>query len=60
VLGDLLGSVGTIAAAVVIERTGFLAADAIASLFVCALVLRAAVGLLRDARRVLRASPIAP
>ncbi len=58
VLGDLLGSVGTIAAAVVIDRTGFLAADSIASLLVCLLVLRAAVGLLRESVGVLRAPRI--
>jgi cobalt-zinc-cadmium efflux system protein len=55
VLGDLLGSVGTIAAALIIRRTGFLAADTIASLAVCLLVLKAALGLLREAVGVLRA-----
>jgi cobalt-zinc-cadmium efflux system protein len=54
VLGDLLGSVGTIVAALVIRQTGFLAADALASLAVCLLVLRAAVGLLRESTTVLR------
>ncbi len=56
VLGDLLGSVGTIAAALIIRQTGFLAADAIASLAVCALVLKASLGLLRDAAGVLRSA----
>lgn len=54
VLGDLLGSVGTIAAALLIARTGWLAADPLASLVVCALVARAAIGLLREARSQLR------
>lgn len=54
VLGDLLGSVGTIVAAVIIRRTGHLAADPIASVLVCLLVLYAAWGLLRDSLRVLR------
>lgn len=54
VLGDLLGSVGTIAAALIIRQTGFLAADALASLVVCALVLKAAVALLRESAGVLR------
>jgi len=54
VLGDLLGSVGTIVAALLIRQFGWLAADPIASLLVSALVLRAAVTLLRDAWRVVR------
>jgi cobalt-zinc-cadmium efflux system protein len=54
VLGDLLGSVGTIAAAVVIARTGWLLADPLASLVVCGLVTRAALGLVREARSQLR------
>jgi cobalt-zinc-cadmium efflux system protein len=54
VLGDLLGSLGTIGAALLIRRTGWLAADPVASLLVCGLVLRAASVLLRDALRTLR------
>lgn len=54
VLGDLLGSFGTIAAALVIQRTGWLAADPVASLLVSALVLRAAVRLVVEARAALR------
>lgn len=50
VLGDLLGSIGTIAAALLIARTGWLLADPVASLVVCALVTRAALGLVREAR----------
>ncbi len=53
VLGDLLGSVGTIVAALLIRQFGWLVADPIASLIVSALVLRAAVSLLRDASRVI-------
>jgi cobalt-zinc-cadmium efflux system protein len=59
VLGDLLGSVGTITAALIIRQTGWLVADAIASLAVCLLVLRAAIGLLREATGVLREAPAA-
>jgi len=58
VLGDLLGSVGTIVAALVIRQTGFLAADALASLAVCLLVLKAAVGLLRESSVVLRTAAV--
>jgi len=54
VLGDLLGSVGTIAAALIIRATGYLAADPIASVLVCVLVMRAAVSLLTESVRVLR------
>jgi len=57
VLGDLLGSVGTIAAALLIRHAGWLAADAVASLVVCLLVLRASVGLLRESVQVLRVAP---
>lgn len=56
VLGDLLGSLGTIAAALVIQRTGWLAADPVASLLVSALVLRAAVRLVAEAGAALRPS----
>lgn len=54
VLGDMLGSVGTIVAAVLIRHFGWLSADPVASLLVSALVLRAAMSLLRDAWRVVR------
>lgn len=53
VLTDLYAFIGTAIAAAVILATGFLRADAIASLFVAALMLRAAYGLVRDAGRVL-------
>ena len=52
-LGDLLGSVAALAAGIVILSTGFLAADAIASLVVAALILPRAIGLIRDVVRVL-------
>lgn len=53
VLGDLLGSVLAIAAALVILLTGFAPADAIASLLVAVLIVPRAVLLLRDVVRVL-------
>ena len=58
VLTDLFGFVGTAIAAGVILGTGFLRADAIASLLVAALMLHAAYRLLRDTARVfLEVSP---
>ncbi|WP_448810509.1 cation diffusion facilitator family transporter [Agromyces bauzanensis] len=53
VLGDLIGSVLVIAAAVVILATGFDAADPIASLLIAALIVPRALALLRDVVRVL-------
>lgn len=53
VLGDALGSVGVIGAAVVLMTTGWPYADTIASLFIVALILPRAVGLLREAAHVL-------
>jgi cobalt-zinc-cadmium efflux system protein len=53
VLTDLYGFVGTVIAGVVILATGWTQADAIASLLVVALMLKAAWGLLRDSGRVL-------
>jgi cobalt-zinc-cadmium efflux system protein len=53
VLTDLYAFAGTAAAAVVILLTGFDRADAIASILVAGLMVRAAWGLLRDAGRVL-------
>jgi cobalt-zinc-cadmium efflux system protein len=53
ILGDLLGFVGTIAAALVIAYTGWLQADTIASVLVSALILRGAWALVRDAVDVL-------
>ncbi|MCU1637477.1 MAG: cation transporter [Microbacteriaceae bacterium] len=56
VLGDLLGSVAVIIAAVVILFTGFTAADGIASLVIAALIAPRAVQLLREALSVLSES----
>jgi cobalt-zinc-cadmium efflux system protein len=57
-LTDLFAFVGTAIAAAVILLTGFDRADAIASLFVAALMLRSAYGLLRESGRIfLEASP---
>ncbi|MBP2369061.1 cation diffusion facilitator family transporter [Pseudonocardia parietis] len=53
VLGDALGSVGVLAAAVVLMTTGWPYADTVASLFIVALILPRAVGLLREASHVL-------
>jgi len=53
VLGDLVGSVTVIVAAVVILVTGFVPADAIASLLIAALIVPRAYLLLRDVVRVL-------
>jgi cobalt-zinc-cadmium efflux system protein len=53
VLGDLLGSVGTIAAALVLRFTGWAAADPIASIIFTALILRGAWGLVRESIDVL-------
>ena len=53
VLGDLVGSATVIVAAVVILTTGFVAADAIASLLIAVLIVPRAFSLLRDVVRVL-------
>lgn len=53
ILTDLYGFIGTVIAAIVILTTGFDRADAIASLLVVALMLKAAWGLLRDSGRIL-------
>lgn len=53
VLGDLLGSVGTVAAALIIRWTGWIAADPIASIVVTLLVVRSAWRLVREAVNVL-------
>lgn len=56
VLGDLLGSVAAIVAAVIILTTGFMPADAIASLAIALMIAPRAVFLLRDAVHVLSES----
>src|SRR5699024_9718234 len=53
VLNDALGSLGVIVAAVIMATTGFLQADAIASLFIVALIVPRAYTLLRETLSVL-------
>ena len=53
VLGDLLGSVGTVIAAILVRTTGWIAADPIASIVVTLLVIRSAWRLVREAVDVL-------
>lgn len=56
VLGDLLGSIAAVIAALVLLTTGFAQIDAIASLVIAALIVPRAVLLLRDVARVLTES----
>ena len=53
VLSDLLGSVGTVAAALLVSYGGWLIADPIASVFVTVLILRSAWRLVRESVDVL-------
>ena len=53
VLNDALGSLGVIVAAIVITTTGFQRADAIAGLFIAALIVPRAVTILRETTSVL-------
>lgn len=53
VLGDLLGSVGTVAAALVIRWTGWFPADPLASVIVTLLIVRSAWRLVRESVDVL-------
>ena len=53
VMGDLLGSVGTVIAAIVVRTTGWLTADPIASMVVTLLVVRSAWRLVRESVDVL-------
>lgn len=53
VMGDTLGSIAVIVAAVIIWTTGFAQADAIASLVIAAMILPRAYSLLRDVVTVL-------
>ncbi|MFJ9627181.1 cation diffusion facilitator family transporter [Streptomyces sp. NPDC101175] len=58
ILTDLFGFIATAVAGAVVLTTGFARADAIASLFVVVLMLRAGYGLVRDSGRIfLEASP---
>lgn len=56
VFGDLLGSIAVIIAAVVILSTGFVQADALASLLIAVMIVPRAFLLLRDVVRVLSES----
>lgn len=56
VMGDLIGSAGVIIAAVVILVTGWMPADAIASLFIAAMIIPRVVTLLREVFSVLAES----
>ncbi|KTS07118.1 cation diffusion facilitator family transporter [Microbacterium testaceum] len=56
VLGDLVGSIAVIIAAIVIVTTGFTQADAIASLLIAVLIVPRALGLLREVVVVLTES----
>ncbi len=53
VMGDLLGSVGAIAAAIIIMFSGWHLADPLLSVLVAALILRSAWGLIRDSGHIL-------
>lgn len=53
ILGDLLGSVGTVAAALIVRATGWLAADPVASIVVTLLIVRSAWQLLTESINVL-------
>jgi cobalt-zinc-cadmium efflux system protein len=53
VLGDLLGSVGVVAAAIIIRYSGWLAADPIASLLTTTLIMRGAWRLVRESVDIL-------
>lgn len=53
VLGDLLGSVAAIAAAIIIYLTGWYPIDPVLSVFVALLILRSAVAILRQSAHIL-------
>jgi len=53
VLGDLLGSVGTVAAAVIVRWTGWVTADPVASVIMALLILRGAWRIVRESVDVL-------
>ncbi|MEU3459271.1 cation diffusion facilitator family transporter [Streptomyces sp. NPDC006733] len=59
ILTDLFGFIATAVAGAVVLTTGFARADAIASLLVVALMLKAGYGLIRDSARIfLEAAPV--
>ena len=53
VLGDLLGSVAAIVAALIIMRTGWMMADPLLSVLVALLILRSAYALIKDSAHIL-------
>ena len=53
ILGDLLGSVGTVAAAIIIRYTGWLLADPVASFLTTALIIRGAWSLVKESVDIL-------
>lgn len=53
VLGDLLGSVAAVIAGVVVFYTGWIRVDPLLSLFVCALIVRSAIALIRRSAHIL-------
>lgn len=53
VMGDLLGSVAAIAAALIIMTTGMTIADPILSVFVALLILRSAIGITKESAHIL-------
>ncbi|WP_435746026.1 cation diffusion facilitator family transporter [Microbacterium sp. PMB16] len=56
VMGDLIGSAAVIVAAIIILVTGWMPADAIASLFIAAMIIPRAIALLREVFSVLAES----
>lgn len=56
VMGDLIGSAAVIVAAVIILTTGWMPADAVASLFIAAMIIPRAIALLREVFSVLSES----
>lgn len=56
VLGDLLGSAAVIIAAIIVIATGWVQADAVASLAIAAMIVPRAIGLLREVFSVLSES----
>ena len=53
VMGDMLGSVGAILAALIIMGTGFVWVDPVLSVIVAALIVRSALGVTREAAHIL-------
>ncbi|MGB4135708.1 MAG: cation diffusion facilitator family transporter [Microbacterium sp.] len=56
VMGDLIGSVGVIIAAIIITTLGWMQADAVASLFIAVMIVPRAISLLREVFSVLAES----